>query len=197
MIYAHGWNRARKQVAWNESSHVPFLLRYPDAHGQEGRVVETPINTPDITATLLGLSGIKLPESLEGEDVSKLVKEDTEIEGRSVLFMSPAPFNGAGEAYRAVRTSRYTYTRKYNGERLLFDNVNDPLELNNLIDDADYTSVVDELEVKLQGHLNEIGDDFRAPESYIEEYGYELGAKNEIPYKGDAKVQSPKPLSCK
>ncbi len=197
MIYSHGLPRADKQVAWNESAHVPFLMRYPKVHGKQGIVVETPINTPDITATLIGLAGIKMPKTVEGEDVSKLVKENREIRDRSALFMSVAPFNGTGLAYRAIRTKLYSYTRYIDDSRTLFNHVKDPLELNNLIDNVDYVTIAEEMESRLQDHLKKIGDDFRAPESYIEQYGYELDPKNAIPYRGDAKVQSPKPLTYK
>ncbi len=197
MIYSHGFPRADKQVAWNESAHVPFLLRYPKMHGKQGRVVETPINTPDITATLIGLAGIKMPKTIEGENLSKLVKKDTEIKDRSSLFMSVAPFNGTGLAYRAIRTKRYTYTRYIDASRTLFDHVNDPLELNNLIGNAEFNAVAKKMEAKLKKQLTKINDDFRDPKTYIEQYGYELDSKNAIPFKGDFKVQSPRPITQK
>ena len=194
MIYSHGTSRDAKQMAWNESSHVPFLLRYPAAHGEGGRVVETPLNTPDILPTLLGLAGIEKPDTIEGEDLSQVITENTEID-RSVLFMSVAPFNFEGRyAYRAIRTTRYSYVRYINGSSSLFDNLEDPHQLNDLVADEASAELLVELEGKLQAHLVRIGDDFRAPEAYIEQWGYIVDEKNAIPYLGRFKVQSPKPF---
>jgi hypothetical protein len=50
--------------------------------------------------------------------------------------------------------------------------------------------VGDLMQTKPQDHLQKTGDDFRPPQSYIEEWGYELGHNNEIPYGMGAKVQS-------
>ena len=33
---------------------VPLILRYPKFFGPSGRVIDTPINTPDIPATIMG-----------------------------------------------------------------------------------------------------------------------------------------------
>ena len=105
--------------------------------------------------------------------------------------MSVAPIVGQGEAHRSIRTKRYTYVRNLEGPWLLFDDLQDPWQKNNLIEKAAHASLQRELDAELQDHLQKIGDDFRPPQSYIEEWGYELGQKNEIPYGMDAKVQSP------
>lgn len=192
MIRSHGLPVVWKQVHWDESARVPFLLHYPALGEHKTRKVETPITTPDILPTLLGLSGIGLSETIEGEDVSDMLKTGEEMKDRSVLFMSVAPIVGQGDAYRAIRTDRYTYTHLVDGKRLLFDHTTDPYEMNNLIGSKDYAELANEMETKLQNHLKEIGDEFGTPAHYINKWGYELGAKNEIPYHDGAKVQSPK-----
>jgi len=191
MHWSHGLPFKWKQVAWDESAHVPFLLRFPAIHGHQGRVIETPLNTPDILPTILALSGVEVPESVEGDDLSALITKGTELQDRSVLYMSVAPIVGQGEAHRSIRTKRYTYVRNLEGPFLLFDDLRDPWQMNNLIGNAAYVSLQRELDAELQGHLQRIGDDFRPPQSYIEEWGYELGDNNEIPYGMDDKVQSP------
>ena len=61
MLGSHGCPPMMKQVPWNESAHVPFLLRFPAVHGAQGRVVNTPLTTPDILPTLLGLAAWRFP----------------------------------------------------------------------------------------------------------------------------------------
>ena len=43
---------------WDESIRVPFLVRYPREFGRKGRRIRTPLNSPDILPTLLGLADI-------------------------------------------------------------------------------------------------------------------------------------------
>src|SRR5262249_54102205 len=73
MLGSHGIPPFTKQVPWNESAHVPFLLRDPAIQGAKGRVVSTPLTTTDILPTLLGLANVAIPKTIEGEDLSKLV----------------------------------------------------------------------------------------------------------------------------
>ncbi|XCF05465.1 sulfatase [Tamlana crocina] len=195
MIRSHSLPVVWKQVHWDESARVPFLMYYPGLKEHTSRQVKTPINTPDILPTLLGLSGISIPKTIEGEDVSAMLKEGSEIEGRSSLYMSVAPIVGQGDAYRAIRTDRYSYTRLVDGTRLLFDIIDDPYEMNNLIGNIEFEDISNTLEKKLQEHLEKIGDTFEAPAHYIEKWGYVLGDKDEIPYKGETIVQSPKPIN--
>ena len=192
MLLSHGLPQHWKQVAYGESAHVPFLLRYPAAHGSQRRTVRTPLNTPDILPTLLGLAGIEVPGPVEGEDLSALVTEGGEIPGRAALYMSVAPFNYGLGAYRAVRTDRYTYVRNREGPWLLFDDREDPHQIDNLVDKEEHQSTRRELDEKLQAELDKIGDDFRAPDSYLEEWGYEVNDHGAIPYHGDPDPQTPR-----
>jgi arylsulfatase A-like enzyme len=193
MLGSHGAPPYMKHVPWDESARVPFLLRYPVAHGSEGRVQQTPLTTPDILSTMLGLAGISVPPSLEGEDLSRVVRGEPEPSDRAALYMAVAPFAGAGfnQEYRALRTGRYTYVRGLEGPWLLFDDQQDPYQLNNLIDQPEFASIRNELEGRLQAQLSKIGDDFRPASHYIETWGYELGPHGSVPYGPDAKVQSP------
>ena len=56
----------KKQRPWDESIRVPFLLRYPALLGRRSRNLNALIDAPDILPTLLGLSGLPVPETVEG-----------------------------------------------------------------------------------------------------------------------------------
>ena len=66
--------------------------------------------------------------------------------------------------WRGVRTSQYTYVKTLMGgvvvPWLLYDNLNDPLQLVNLVDNPDYESVRLDLESRLSAWLSSVGDDF-------------------------------------
>jgi len=66
MMGAHGGQPYLKQVAWDESAHVPLLLRWPALHGRQGSVIQTALTTPDILPTLLGLAALRCPSASRG-----------------------------------------------------------------------------------------------------------------------------------
>ena len=123
--------RKNKLVPYDESCRVPFLLRYPRAHGRKGRTVSMPINTPDIMPTLLGLSGIAVPSSVEGADFSTVVGGADEFTDEAALLVCPVPFGSfplksGGKEFRGLRTKRHTYVEDARGPWLFFDNAEDP-----------------------------------------------------------------------
>jgi arylsulfatase A-like enzyme len=193
MLGSQGQLPWRKQGPWDESIRVPFLLSYPAVTDRKGSTVKTPINTPDILPTLLSMSGISIPDSIEGEDLSRLISNSDTDEDRAALVMSVHPFAGyhGGKAFRGIRTMRYTYLRSIEGPWLLYDNESDPYQMNNLIDTPAYADLQKELEGKLHARLTETGDSFLPQEQYLKEWGYEVNTRGEIPYNGDSKIQSP------
>ena len=202
MLGSQGQPPRRKQRPWDESIRIPFLLRYPAAGGPEGSAVRAPINTPDILPTLLSLAGIEIPETVEGEDLSRLVLNNGLDEDRSALFMNVSPFDSPNRpAFRGIRTSRYTYVRHPEGPWLLYDNQADPFQMHNLVGKDDFAALQKKLEDLLQDKLRQTGDEFHPKEHYLEEWGYAVDSGGAIPYfyEGDTpgrkptgfKVQSP------
>jgi len=183
----------RKQVPWDESVRVPFLCRYPAIH-DGGRAVTTPLNTPDILPSLLTLTGVAIPDTIEGEDLSGLFKGEKGDEDRAALFMSLAPF-GADDfkAYRGIRTSRYTYVRDSDGPWLLYDNREDPYQTRNLLNDPTHAGLHAELETELQARLRRNGDALPSAEEALARWGYTVNENGDIPYCGEFRVQSPGP----
>lgn len=193
MLWSHGQPQEWKQVPWSESAHVPFLLRYPPLNGGPGRVIETPMNTTDILPTLLGLAGVEVPDTVEGGDLSPLLREGREMPDRAALYMSVAPFVGQGDPYRAIRTSRHTYVRGLDGPWLLFDDREDPFQMANLLEKPEHAALAQDLEVRLQAELDRIGDGFRSPGSYLEQWGYQVGENGAIGYSNEPRQpQSPR-----
>ncbi len=190
MMGAQNVRPCMKQVPWDESIRVPFLLRYPPVHGSSGRTVNTPINTPDILPTLLALSGIEIPKTIEGEDLSGLVRGDNGKD-RAALIMSVSPFIANLDEYRGIRTSRYTYVRKVDGPWLLYDNQSDPWQMNNLAKKPEAESVQKQLEQRLGAELKRIGDDFKPRQHYLDKWGYNVVKGGHISYSPGAEVQGP------
>jgi len=199
---SHGNRPAQKQVPWDEAARVPFLLRYPAAHGPRGVTVKTPLTTPDILPTLLGIAGIPIPAVIEGEDLSRTVRNPSFGEDRAALYEGIAPFAHLGEEgeannreYRAIRTRRYTYVRDLKGAWLLYDDESDPFQMNNLANKPEAAALVKSLDERLSAELKKRGDEFRDGQYYIDLWGYDAKIGGSVSYKPGAAVQSPRKRS--
>lgn len=199
MMGSHGVRPFTKQLAWDESIRVPFLIRYPSIGKNKGAVVNAPINTPDILPSLLGLTNIEIPDKVEGEDLSGLIKFPNPDVDRTALVMNICPFTREYKypEYRAIRTKQYTYARILNGVSKFFDNEKDPYQMNNLANEPEFASLQQELDKKLDVALKNIGDDFKSRDYYLKKWNLKLDpANNAINYKdflkGTGVVQSPK-----
>ena len=188
MIGSHG--QQRKQRPWDESIRVPFLIRYPRAHGQQGREVRTVLNSPDIMPTLLGLAGIAIPSQVEGRNFTSIIRGVKAPRNSSGLIACISPFGEyvrakSGREYRGIRTERFTYVRDLQGPWLLYDNQSDPYQLRNLVNNRDKSRLRRKLDRQLNGLLKERRDAFLPGAEYIEQWGYMVNENGTVPYSND------------
>lgn len=167
----------KKQRPWDESIKVPMLMRWPSKLGSTRRNIYDPINTPDLAPTLLGLCGIDLPESMEGEDFSAALFSGEDLGNEAALITLPVPFHewqfmNGGREYRGVRTRKYTYVKDLLGPWLLYDNEQDPYQLTNLVDVPQYAQVKAYLETVLNEKLLATQDEFLPADTYMRRRAY-------------------------
>ncbi len=177
----------KKQRPWEESVRVPFLLRWPRRFGWQGRQVDALLDTPDILPTLLSLCGLPIPETVEGCDFSATIEGGPDPSGGAALIYCPHPFGqftrqDGGREYRGLRTHRHTYVRDLNGPWLLYDNREDPFQLENLVDRPEIRTLQADLEAQLQRKLDQRGDAFLPGAAYIEKWGYPLDETGTVPF---------------
>lgn len=188
----HSRGQLKKQRPWDESIRVPFLVRCPDSMKVKPQKVAGPINTPDIMPTVLSLAGAKVPDTVEGEDFSEVIRGKRKLEDNHALITCPSPFgqwtrkHHGGREYRGVRTNRYTYTRSLEGPWELFDNQEDPFQQRNLVEENDQKPLRDELEDKLQARLKGTGDDFAPSAELIKRSDYRVDANGTVGYRDPA-----------
>ena len=165
-----------KHCPWDEAIRVPFLLRYPRRLGPRGRRSPLLIDAPDIMPTLLGLVGLPIPESVQGRDLSPQLAGEAAPDHEMSAFLSvPVSYGmlrtqGLPE-YRGVRTSRHTYVRSIRGPWLLYDNEQDPYQMDNLCGRSEHAALQDRLEGMLQEWLARLGDEFLPGDSYLQRDG--------------------------
>jgi len=153
----------RKQKPWAESNRVPFLVRHPEGAGPGAD--NTPIDAPDVMPTLLALCGAPVPEGVQGRDFSRTILDGTPSGIEDALLALYVPFHewrydNGGREYRGLHDARYTYVRSLAGPWLLYDNIDDPSQLHNLIDDPAHAARGAQLDARLTARLHAVGDDF-------------------------------------
>ncbi len=183
----------KKQWPWNEAIKVPFVIRYKGVV-PEGARIEAPLNVIDVMPTLLALAGLPVPDTVEGVDLSSYLTGDREDPPESVLIMNPCPFSigdprgedqypdykGMRLEHRGVITARYTYVRTIDQPWLLYDNLDDPYQMTNLIDDPKHTDTRDHLDGLMRAHMNRIGDEMSPRDAYYERFGIEFDHRGKV-----------------
>lgn len=164
----------KKQQPWEESINIPFIIRWP-GHIPENSVCGELLGIVDIVPSLLGLAGIRI-DGLQGVDLSDAIYGNNHMSPDSVFIMNivsvdEACRQGIGE-WRGVRTKRYTYACLLGGkEWMLYDNINDPYQLINLIDDPSYSKVKEQLKDRLRKWLVKTDDEFMTGFEHVKELG--------------------------
>jgi arylsulfatase A-like enzyme len=185
MLGAHGkWN---KQQPYQESIRVPFLIHYPAALGNSGSTSPILMNTPDIMPTLLGFCDLPVPATVEGVDFSGVLKGIKRNKVKYTLISCVQPFGQwnrkrGGKEFRGIVTARYTYVKDLNGPWLLFDNLNDPFQLKNLVGDPKYKRSQKKLDQQLKRLLKARGDEFKPGMEYVKKWNYYVDETESVPY---------------
>lgn len=183
----HSQGEVRKQRPWEESIHVPLLIRYPDRFGHDERIVDCPINTPDLLPTMLGLAGLPIPSTVVGNNYTPYLTGQSEAPADAALIACYHPFGEferrhGGREYRGVRTRTHTYARTLEGPWLLYDNVNDPYQQRNLVNQPQVAQLQTELNRTLDAKLAELNDEFLHGDEYIARWGYVTDERGTVPY---------------
>jgi len=155
--------RVFKLTFYESAARVPFLISWK---GQipAGHRTDALLNTPDIMPTLLGLTRLPVPATVEGMDLSLICKGQRGPEP-SVAFLQGMGHTFQwidGFEWRAVRDKRYTYARYLkDGKELLFDNQTDPLQLHNLAGNPAHQVIYEDLKAKMARKMKELNDEFK------------------------------------
>ena len=185
LLGSHGW--WNKQQPYEESIRVPFLMHYPAVFNQKGQTSDILLNTPDIMPTLLGLSGLTVPKSVEGINYAEVLKGKQKSGVTETLISCVQPFGQwsrrvGGKEYRGIVTPRYTYTRDLNGPWLLFDNEKDPYQMDNLVGKPENKDLQASLDNRLNKVLHERNDEFLPGMEYVKKWGYVVDETETVPY---------------
>lgn len=147
-----------KEQPWSASTHVPFLLRWPDGL-PGGRVLDAPLGTPDILPTLCGLAGLPAPAAVDGADRSAWLRgEDSAPAREAVLLQCLHSRAIEWPGWRGVRTASHLYARTKDTRWILHDLREDPWELHNLVREEAGRELRRDLDARLEALMEAAGD---------------------------------------
>ena len=146
-----------KTAVYEESSRVPFAVRYP-------RLVSTPrvetrlVANIDIAPTIYELAGLPIPPDVDGRSLLPLLDTARGTTGarpwRQELLIEGWPFPSAIELgwapYAAVHTGRYVYVETEGDRPELYDLATDPHQIQNQVGNPVFGSVVADLKARLK-----------------------------------------------
>ncbi len=142
---------ADKWFGHEESIRIPLIIRDPRASpGIAGTTRSEMALNIDIAPTLLSLASVSAPKSMQGQDLTPLVRGEHPAWRQE--FFYEHHFKHAGiPTSDGVRTARYAYWRYLNVDHdaeWLFDLEQDPTETRNLVAEPVAAGVMDELRRK-------------------------------------------------
>jgi arylsulfatase A-like enzyme len=157
----HFWGEHRipwgKNSVYEESSRVPFAVRYPRLVAKP-RVETRLVANIDIAPTIYNLAKIPIPTEVDGLSLVPLLshrsKTNPSVSWREELLLegwAPPPAVKEGRApYAAIHTGRYVYVETEGDRSELYDLRSDPHQLQNQVDHPAYARVVSDLKERLQ-----------------------------------------------
>jgi uncharacterized sulfatase len=135
-----------KQTLFERSARAPMILAGPGI-SSNGRPTARIVELLDLYPTLADLAGVRAPASLHGRSLTPLLKNPDAKWDHPALTQVRRGAGASGYMGYSVRTTKWHYTEWDEGRRgtELYDEVDDPHELDNRAADPKHQRVVLEM----------------------------------------------------
>ena len=160
-----------KRWMFDETQHMPFLVRYPKTI-KAGQRTDAIVENVDYAPTMLDFAGVKAPDSMQGKSFKAICEtgkepEDWKQEAYYRYWMHMAHHDNPGQMGIRTKTHKliYYYGADYNGDYQtpasweLYDLEKNPEETVNQYDNPEFAGVVKDLKERLAKLRKDIGDD--------------------------------------
>ncbi|MFI3206647.1 MAG: sulfatase-like hydrolase/transferase [Clostridia bacterium] len=152
----------KNAIAYKEVANIPLIVR----GGEEGKTVSFPASHIDLVPTFMDYYGLELPKILEGKSMLSQIK-DTNVKVNDAVFTEFTRYEvdhdgfGGLQMMRAATSEDYKLVVNLLDTDEFYDMKNDPAEVNNLINNADYKEVRNALHDQLLENMNQTRDLYR------------------------------------
>jgi arylsulfatase A-like enzyme len=143
-------NLVDKRFPYEESMHIPFIVRAPGIIPDPGRRAKQMILNVDLAPTILEMAGVTVPDGIEGESVVPILR-DGKTEGRDEWlyeYYKDYPYRVPPNFTVRTNTHKYIEFEGRKGKEI-YDLVVDPKEQNNLFGTEEGDLLYPELKAKL------------------------------------------------
>lgn len=125
---------ARKRVGYEGSANIPLLVQLPGKQGRaQQREIDAPVELMDIMPTLLDLAGVACPETVDGQSLVPLIRNEPGTEWRTHIHGECAFVGSQESGTQFVTDGREKYIwYPGTGVERFFDLRSDPTELHDL-----------------------------------------------------------------
>ena len=142
-----------KRFIYEESLRMPFLVKYPKMV-KAGTVNEDIITNIDFAPTFLDIANIKTKEKIQGVSFKSILKGKTPKKWQKGMYYHyyEFPYWHHVQPHYGIRTQKYTLAHFYYNIDVweLYDLQKDPKQMNNVINDPQYTNVIKDLKNQLK-----------------------------------------------
>lgn len=154
----HGW--FDKRWIYEESVTTPMIIRWPGV-AKAGIRNSALVSVIDLPETFLEAAGLPVPDDMQGRSLFPLLKGNTPEDWRTSFYYHYYEFPGAHSVRKhyGVVTDRYKLFHFYEPEMnywTLIDRKNDPHELTNVYNEAEYAQVRTDLHEELKRLRSEL-----------------------------------------
>ncbi|KLT65804.1 sulfatase [Pedobacter sp. BMA] len=156
----HGW--FDKRFVYEESIHVPMIVRYPKLT-KAGTTTDKIVLNNDWAPTILDAAGIKVPADMQGKSLLPLLKDEKAVtnwrkDAYYHYYEFPQPHHV--HPHFGIRSDRYTLARFYGEVNSweLFDNQSDPKQVKNMYGQKGQEKLTADLKAKLKKLIVEFDD---------------------------------------
>lgn len=166
----HGW--FDKRFMYEESHKMPLMIKYPPLI-EKGSSNKYMVMNLDFAPTILDLAGVAIPKEMQGESLLPVLKGENPDDWRKEVYYHYFEYPGAHSVKRhyGIRTDNYKLIHFYFDADYweLYDIKSDPSEMNNLINDPSYDSILLELKQRLYELKDHYGDTPELEQKYLPE----------------------------
>ncbi len=160
---AHEW--VVKLMLYEEVIAVPFALQWKNVIPSGIVDHRHLVSGMDILPTICEYADVALPEPVTGHSLRTVIDHPQEIQRDFIVTELASDKNDHSMLGRMIRTNRFKYIVFSKGEHpeMFFDRMNDPGEVNNLIQNPEFQSQIKEHRSMLKKWMQETNDSFVFP----------------------------------
>lgn len=151
-----------KRFIYEESLRMPFIVKYPKMV-KPGSVNEDIITNIDFAPTFLDLANINTIQPMQGTSFKSILKGKTPNDWQQAMYYHyyEFPYWHHVQPHYGIRTQKYTLAHFYYNIDLweLYDLEKDPYQMNNIINDPEYTNVISDLKGQLKELMRKFEND--------------------------------------